>query len=548
MTRFTKDHTQYKRTYSKRNKKNSNASSTSSSNSVEVKRIKGCNVYELLPNDDPFITEEAPRVSMVKEATPSTSKDSSSSYVSFENILKNMDMKLDNLTEKLDTYNSRLIHVEHKVSAIEDEQDMLREGHVTLIEETKRLKEEDANLYKFCRDLNKDVSGIKSDIKNITGSYIGFHHSRCVVISNLRTVENDLRRDVQHLINHDMKMVGIEVERAKSLSQRRPLILAELQSPDNCRSVLLKRKSVACLRDRKIYINPAKSQEVLNMERSVRTILTLIPGANEKFKLDHSGKLIEKQRRYSSINHAAHRQNSNQQQQHRPYQRRQYSEKQQTKSTHRHISQPYVSHQSNKHYMNASRNREKRENSFQDVRLLEKQQTHHGYQQSANQSSHNDTSKKQNQFLKPCTHKGLQSSNASVPHLVTSINTPETQRITQKKKTTDLNQEYQQNVETQVEKSQSQIVQPEFQSSNIINNQLSASETLFNLYPPDYYQQNFPPLVPLPIVQPVCHTPLSDTAKLISSSSDVLYENCNQSQYLYNTFERSSPSYSITKL
>ena len=55
-------------------------------------------------------------------------------------------MKLDNPMEKLDTYNGRLIHVEHKISVIEDEQDMLREGHVSLIEETKRLKEIDANL------------------------------------------------------------------------------------------------------------------------------------------------------------------------------------------------------------------------------------------------------------------------------------------------------------------------------------------------------------------------------------------------------------------
>ena len=82
------------------------------------------------------------------------------------------------------------------------------------------------NLHKFCRDLNKDVPGLKSDITNNTGSYIAFHHSRCVVISNLRTVENDPRRAVQH---NDMKMVGIEVAR--------PLIPAELPSPDNCRSV-----------------------------------------------------------------------------------------------------------------------------------------------------------------------------------------------------------------------------------------------------------------------------------------------------------------------
>ena len=52
-----------------------------------------------------------------------------------------------------------------------------------------------------------------------------------------------------------MKMVSIEVARAKSLSQRRALILAELQLQCSVE------KSVACLRDKKIYINAAKSQE-----------------------------------------------------------------------------------------------------------------------------------------------------------------------------------------------------------------------------------------------------------------------------------------------
>ena len=68
-------------------------------------------------------------------------------------MAKNIEMKIDNLKHKLDTYNGRLIHVEHKVASIEDEQEMLREGHVTLIEEMKKLKEGDAKLHKFCKDL-----------------------------------------------------------------------------------------------------------------------------------------------------------------------------------------------------------------------------------------------------------------------------------------------------------------------------------------------------------------------------------------------------------
>ena len=56
---------------------------------------------------------------------------------------------------------------------------------------------------------------MKADI-NITGSYISFYHSRCIVIGNLKIDKQDLRRAVQHLVNKDMKMVGIEVARVKS--------------------------------------------------------------------------------------------------------------------------------------------------------------------------------------------------------------------------------------------------------------------------------------------------------------------------------------------
>ena len=56
----------------------------------------------------------------------------------------NIEMKIDNLTHKLYTYNGRLIHVEHKVA--DKEQEMLREGHVTLTEETRKLKQEYAKL------------------------------------------------------------------------------------------------------------------------------------------------------------------------------------------------------------------------------------------------------------------------------------------------------------------------------------------------------------------------------------------------------------------
>ena len=138
MGRHTIYHTQYKRT-------NSQTSSTSSTNSIEVKKIKGCNVYNLLREvEDRFTTLEEPRVSMVKKVTPSTSKDTTCSQLPMETILMNIDKKIDELSNKLDIYNGRLVH---KISSIGDEQEMLREGHVALIGETRRLKDEDATLY-----------------------------------------------------------------------------------------------------------------------------------------------------------------------------------------------------------------------------------------------------------------------------------------------------------------------------------------------------------------------------------------------------------------
>lgn len=86
---------------------------------------------------------------------------------------------------------------------LEDEQEIF-------IKEKNRLNEEDAKLYRFCQYLANEVSGVKADITNITGSHSGVHHSH---------------------------YVGIEVVRVKSLSQKHPFVFAELHSPNQCRSV-----------------------------------------------------------------------------------------------------------------------------------------------------------------------------------------------------------------------------------------------------------------------------------------------------------------------
>ena len=88
---------------------------------------------------------------MVKRATPSTSTDTTCSQVSIETVLQNIGKTIYELSNKLDIYNGRLVHVEHKIAVIEDEQEMIRDGHVASIEETQRLKEEDTTPSKFVK-------------------------------------------------------------------------------------------------------------------------------------------------------------------------------------------------------------------------------------------------------------------------------------------------------------------------------------------------------------------------------------------------------------
>ena len=77
--------------------------------------------------------------------------------------------------------------------------------------ETKRIKAEDNTLHTFCKELSKDVTKIQQDVVNMKGSYEGFHHSRCIVVNNLKPDGDDYRRTVQRLINEEIKLAGIEV-------------------------------------------------------------------------------------------------------------------------------------------------------------------------------------------------------------------------------------------------------------------------------------------------------------------------------------------------
>ena len=197
----------------------------------------------------------------------------------------------------------------------------MRARQVSLTEETNRLSEENASLDKFCKDLTSEVSQLKKDIININGSCVGFHHTRCIIVNNLRFEKDDPRHAIQNLINNEMKMVGINVSRVKQL---RGLFLAELGSPDHCRAVLNKKKYVTSLRSNRIYISAAKSPEVLNVERSLKAMLQLIPGTNELYKFTNNGRLIKKHKRDQ---HSSKREHTSQHQfstQHHPrYQRQQ---------------------------------------------------------------------------------------------------------------------------------------------------------------------------------------------------------------------------------
>ena len=110
----------------------------------------------------------------------------------------------------------------------------------------------------------------------------------------MSTQDDDPRGPVQRLINEDRRMVGIEVTRAKYLTQKKSMIIAELASPEQCRSVLAKKKILTSSANKRVFINPAKSPEVLNIERSLKSVLSLIPGAQTQYKFNNKGRLVKK--------------------------------------------------------------------------------------------------------------------------------------------------------------------------------------------------------------------------------------------------------------
>ena len=60
--------------------------------------------------------------------------------------MQNINLNINEQTEKHKTYNSRLLPVEYKVTSLEE---MLCKCHISLMEETERLKLEDETLSKF---------------------------------------------------------------------------------------------------------------------------------------------------------------------------------------------------------------------------------------------------------------------------------------------------------------------------------------------------------------------------------------------------------------
>ena len=71
----------------------------------------------------------------------------------------------------------------------------------------------------------------------------------------------------------EMKMVGIEVMKNKSLSLRRPLFLVELSTPVQCRAVLTKKRILSTLKDEKSMYQRCKVSRSIKYEEIVEAVV-----------------------------------------------------------------------------------------------------------------------------------------------------------------------------------------------------------------------------------------------------------------------------------
>ena len=60
------------------------------------------------------------RECIVKEPTPASSHDPTSSHLPIETVIQNIVVKINKPTEKLKTCNSRLLLVKHEMTSLED--------------------------------------------------------------------------------------------------------------------------------------------------------------------------------------------------------------------------------------------------------------------------------------------------------------------------------------------------------------------------------------------------------------------------------------------
>ena len=84
-----------------------------------------------------------------------------------------------------------MLLVKHKVSAVDDEQKLRCEGHITQMEETKPKKIN--TIHTFRKDLSKDVTNFQEGIANMKRSYVGVYPTRCIVVNNLKPYGDDYR-------------------------------------------------------------------------------------------------------------------------------------------------------------------------------------------------------------------------------------------------------------------------------------------------------------------------------------------------------------------
>ena len=203
--------------------------------------------------------------------TPSTSNDETS-YDSIDTILENLSKDIKNIKKQLDSYNARLVYVEHKCEGFQNEAQMLRSGHMSLIEETQRINKIQLNLEDKYIIMSKEVSELKKEIREIHKSRQDLtEFNKHITVRNFQDINQPrLNERLETVINEDIELTNNKVVNMNILSKdtsNKGVVMVELESID-IKHKIMKQKHL--LRKKQynppIYIHTATSRMEYKME------------------------------------------------------------------------------------------------------------------------------------------------------------------------------------------------------------------------------------------------------------------------------------------